>query len=275
MKRAWGSCSRCRAWRGWRRSSSSPSTRSSRSGSATSPTLYEPVPHWNPLDWNVGYILQALEDVRPAAAPGTSSCARCCTSSSRSRCRWRSATRSPTTSSRYAQGRRKVVLLVAARRAVLDLVPDADVRVDEPARQRRLRGAILNALSIDSLFGSVGLIEGSDWLGGQHGHGDHGAGLRLRAVPDPAAVRVAGPDRPAPDRGGARPRRVARERVPARRAAALEGRDAGRDRADRAADVRRLLHARPDVGLAEDGDARQHDQQLRPGRAGQGARAPR
>jgi ABC-type spermidine/putrescine transport system permease subunit I len=27
--------------------------------------VYEPVPHWNPLDWNVGYILQALEDVIP------------------------------------------------------------------------------------------------------------------------------------------------------------------------------------------------------------------
>ncbi len=39
---------------------------------------------------------------------------------------------------------------------------------------------------------------------------DPRARLRLRAVPDPAAVRVAGPDRPAADRGGPRPRRVAR-----------------------------------------------------------------
>ena len=28
-------------------------------------TLYEPVPHWNPLDWNVGYIWQALKAVVP------------------------------------------------------------------------------------------------------------------------------------------------------------------------------------------------------------------
>ena len=28
-------------------------------------TLYEPVPHWNPLDWNVGYIWAALKAVRP------------------------------------------------------------------------------------------------------------------------------------------------------------------------------------------------------------------
>src|SRR4051794_17117466 len=27
--------------------------------------LYEPIPHWNPLDWNVGYLLQAIEDVAP------------------------------------------------------------------------------------------------------------------------------------------------------------------------------------------------------------------
>ena len=34
-------------------------------------TLYEPVPHWNPLDWNVGYILQALEDVLPGGRSWT------------------------------------------------------------------------------------------------------------------------------------------------------------------------------------------------------------
>src|SRR3954471_9792501 len=27
--------------------------------------LYQPVPHWNPLSWNVGYLLQALDDVVP------------------------------------------------------------------------------------------------------------------------------------------------------------------------------------------------------------------
>jgi spermidine/putrescine transport system permease protein len=27
--------------------------------------LYQPVPHWNPLAWNVGYLLQAIEDVLP------------------------------------------------------------------------------------------------------------------------------------------------------------------------------------------------------------------
>src|SRR5690348_11457466 len=27
--------------------------------------LYQPVPHWNPLDWNVGCLLQAIKDVLP------------------------------------------------------------------------------------------------------------------------------------------------------------------------------------------------------------------
>jgi len=27
--------------------------------------LYQPVPHWNPLDWNVGYLLRAIDDVLP------------------------------------------------------------------------------------------------------------------------------------------------------------------------------------------------------------------
>jgi ABC-type spermidine/putrescine transport system permease subunit I len=27
--------------------------------------LYQPVPHWNPLDWNVGYLFQAAGDVLP------------------------------------------------------------------------------------------------------------------------------------------------------------------------------------------------------------------
>jgi putrescine transport system permease protein len=27
--------------------------------------LYQPVPHWNPIDWNVGYLWQAMQDVVP------------------------------------------------------------------------------------------------------------------------------------------------------------------------------------------------------------------
>ena len=47
-------------------------------------TLYEPQPHWNPLDWNVGYIWAAFKSVLPGRRHvGRSSCARSCTSSPR------------------------------------------------------------------------------------------------------------------------------------------------------------------------------------------------
>ena len=60
--------------------------------------VYEPVPHWNPLDWNVGYLSQAIKDVVPGGRRGACSCAPSPTWWWRSGSRWRSATRSPTTS---------------------------------------------------------------------------------------------------------------------------------------------------------------------------------
>ena len=97
-------------------------------------TLYEPVPHWNPLDWNVGYIWQALKAVLPggdmwhtflrtiiyvvvavAALAGH-------------RLPGRVVRRAPRRALARADPR-------AARPALLDQLPDADVRVDEPARR--------------------------------------------------------------------------------------------------------------------------------------------
>ena len=118
----------------------------------------------------------------------------------------------------------------------------------------------------------LGLLDGSDWLGGQHiavilalvyGYVPYLI-LPLFAALDRIDQRLIEAARDL----GASPAR----RLLARRRAALEDRHAGRHRAHRAADVRRLLHARPDVGLAEDGDARQRDQRLRAGRPGQVAR---
>src|SRR5262249_19051511 len=80
---------------------------------------------------------------------------------------------------------------------------------------------------------------------------------RLHPVPGAAAVRRPRPDRPAPHRGRPRPRREPVRRVHAGHAAAVGPGHAGRRGADRAADVRRLLHAGPGLGLA----AHQHDRQ--------------
>ena len=166
----------------------------------------------------------------PAGARGTCSCARCSTSSSRWRCRWRSATRSPTTSSRHARGAAKALLLVLLVAAVLDLVPDADVRAGRTCSTSGGYAARVAERALDRLAVRRARAARRRRLARRAAdRGDHGARLRLRAVPDPAAVRVAGPDRPAADRGRARPRRARRRgafwRVVA---AALEGRDARR-----------------------------------------------
>ena len=41
------------------------------------PTLFTPIPAWNPLDWNVGWVGDALTGSSRAATCGASSCARC------------------------------------------------------------------------------------------------------------------------------------------------------------------------------------------------------
>ena len=209
--------------------------------------LYEPVPHWNPLDWNVGYILQAIEDVLPGGRT------------------WDVFLRTllyvglaialslaigyPVAYyvSRHAHGHAKVVLLVLLVAPfwisyLMRMFAWTNL-LDSGGYAAQVLNALLDRRAL--LRGRAARRRRLARRAADRGHPR--ARLRLRAVPDPAAVRGAGPDRPAHDRGRARPRRLARAGLPARRAADVEGRDAGRDRADRAADVRRLLHAGPDV----------------------------
>ena len=112
-----------------------------------------------------------------------------------------------------------------ARPAVLDLATSCGCsRGRTCSRPTATRRAALHALSIDTLFSKLGLLDGNDWLGGQHDHRDPRARLRLRAVLHPAALRVAGPPRPAADRGRARPRRLAAPAPSGACPAALAGR---------------------------------------------------
>jgi putrescine transport system permease protein len=129
-------------------------------------TLFEPVPHWNPLDWNVGYLWQAIENVLPG---GTT---------------WPVFVRTLL----YVGVAMALSLLIgypvafyAARHAgrwtglvlVLLVLPFWISYIMRMFAWTNLlagdgyaaRG--LNALSIDSLFGAIGLMDGSDWLGGQ------------------------------------------------------------------------------------------------------------
>ena len=130
-------------------------------------TLYEPVPHWNPLDWNVGYIWQGLKAVLPGGDT------------------WDTFLRT-------------IIYVFVA--VVLSLAIGYPVAWYAARHAGRWRGLIivllvlpfwisylmrmfawtnllaengyasraLNSLSIDTLFQKLGLLDGSDWLGGQH-----------------------------------------------------------------------------------------------------------
>src|SRR6478609_1978130 len=130
-------------------------------------TLYEPIPHWNPLDWNVGYIWSALQNVVPGGQT------------------WNSFART---------------LIYIAVAVVLSLAIGYPVAWYAARHAGRWRGPLLvclvlpfwisylmrmfawtnlldgggyaaralHALSIDSLLSSVGLLDGGDWLAGQH-----------------------------------------------------------------------------------------------------------
>ncbi len=129
--------------------------------------LYEPVPHWNPLDWNVGYIWQAIQDVVPGGRT------------------WDVFVRTliyvvvavalslaigyPVAYyvSRFVHGKMKAVLLVLLVApfwisylmrmfAWTNLLASGGYAAD-----------VLHTLSIDRLFSSLGLLDGNDWLGGQ------------------------------------------------------------------------------------------------------------
>ena len=71
----------------------------------------QPVPFWNPLDWNVGYVSTSCGTSGTAASTSPSSCARSLSSRSRWRSRSRSATRSPT-SPPATHGRWRGIVLV-------------------------------------------------------------------------------------------------------------------------------------------------------------------
>jgi spermidine/putrescine transport system permease protein len=128
--------------------------------------LYQPVPHWNPFTWNVGYVWQALQDVLPGGRT------------------WDVFIRTllyvvvavalslaigyPVAYyvSRHA-GRWKAPLLVLL---VLPFWISYLMRMFAWTNLLDSGGYVaraLNALSIDSLFDKLGLLSGSDWLGGQ------------------------------------------------------------------------------------------------------------
>jgi putrescine transport system permease protein len=129
--------------------------------------LYQPVPHWNPLDWNVGYLFQAIDDVIPGGRS------------------WDVFVRTliyvvaalmislgigyPVAyyTSRHA-GRSRGLILVLL---VLPFWISYLMRMFAWTNLLDTNGyaaRALDAVSIDGLLSSIGLFDGNNWLGGQH-----------------------------------------------------------------------------------------------------------
>jgi ABC-type spermidine/putrescine transport system permease subunit I len=129
--------------------------------------LYQPVPHWNPLDWNVGYLFQAVDDVIPGGRSWgvfvrTIVYVGCALMISL-------AIGYPVAyyTSRHA-GRRRGLILVLL---VLPFWISYLMRMFAWTNLLDTSGyaaKALNAFSIDGLLRSVGLFDGTSWLGGQH-----------------------------------------------------------------------------------------------------------
>ena len=130
-------------------------------------TLYEPVPHWNPLDWNVGYIWQGLKAVLPGGDT------------------WDTFLRTiiyvfvavvlslaigyPVAwyAARHAGRWRGLVLVLLVLPFWISYLMRMFAWTNLLAENGYASRA-LNSLSIDTLFQKLGLLDGSDWLGGQH-----------------------------------------------------------------------------------------------------------
>jgi ABC-type spermidine/putrescine transport system permease subunit I len=130
-------------------------------------TLYEPVPHWNPLDWNVGYLWQAIQNVVPGGDTWDTSLrtiiyvvvAVLLSLAIGYPVAWYAA--------RHAGRWRGVILVLLVLpfwiSYMLRMFAWTNLLAEHGYATR-----LLHALSIDSLFQTLGLLDGSDWLGGQH-----------------------------------------------------------------------------------------------------------
>ena len=129
--------------------------------------LYQPVPHWNPIDWNVGYLWQAIQDVVPGGRS------------------WDVFVRTiiyvvvalilslgigyPVAyyTSRHARRWRVLILVLL----VLPFWISYLMRMFAWTNLLDSNGyaaKFLGFISFDGLLRSLGLLDGTNWLGGQH-----------------------------------------------------------------------------------------------------------
>ena len=208
------------------------------------PILQTPIPAWNPLNWNVGWVSARAERADAGRRLlGRRSCAR----STTSRSRWRGCILIGYPVAYYIArhaSRTKSLLLILL---VLPFWISYLMRMLAWINLLAPGGYAARFLSfthISDLLYHMGLLsQPNDCLDGQSFDRHLRADLRLHPLLHPAAVRLPRPHRPLAPGGRARPRRQPVPGLLARDAAAVEDRPAGRGGADRAAHVRRLLHA--------------------------------
>ena len=130
-------------------------------------TLSQPVPFWNPLDWNVGYVLEVLREhlARRPVPDGLAAHDRV----RRDRDRALAVDRlSGRVLRRPPRGALEGPRPARADPPALDQLPDADARVDQPARAGRAGSRFLHDIGIEQVFLSLGLLaEPGGWLNGQ------------------------------------------------------------------------------------------------------------
>ena len=129
-------------------------------------TLFEPVPHWNPLHWNVGYISQALTDVAPGGQTWTVFVRTVFYVAAAMALSLLIGYPVAYYAARYAGRRRGLILVLLVLPFWISYIMRMFAWTNLLATDGYAARA-LHALSIDSLFSSLGLLDGTDWLGGQ------------------------------------------------------------------------------------------------------------
>ena len=164
----------------------------------------EPIPAWNPLDWQFATFKQVVSD--SVSGPYQAVWIRTAIYSFWALviCVARRVSRRVLHGSAGREAARPDP--GADPRAVVDQLHHPDARLGQPAAGRRLREQVPR-----DLRRRAGLLAGRQLV-----HRRDGARLRLPAVLHHPAVRLAGPDRPAAARGVARPRRRLGPHLPAR-----------------------------------------------------------
>src|SRR4051812_20614844 len=129
--------------------------------------LYQPVPHWNPLDWNVGYLWQAMQDVVPGGRTWDVFVRTIAYVVVGLILSLAIGSRVASYPSRHAGPFRVLILVLLGLPFWISYLMRMFAwtnLLDSTGYAARFLGAI----SFDGLLRSLGLLDGTNWLGGQH-----------------------------------------------------------------------------------------------------------